>query len=128
MLVYFLFTSFLARNLSPNKVMTDTNIGGVSEAIGGSSNSVGIAAIDTNTSIDLGFSFTFAIAIDTITIARNRVVVSIHTGSTLQSNTIAMDKLGFSISFSLTIETHTIATIAIARNRVVVSIHTGGTL
>merc|ERR1719347_786013 len=60
--------------------------------------------------------------------ARNRVGVSVHTGSTLQSNTIAMDKLWLSISFSLTIETHTIASIAIARNRVVVSIHTGSTL
>merc|ERR1719309_520623 len=79
----------------------------------------------------IGISITLTIAIDTIAsiaIARNRMVIGIDTGSTLQSNTIAMDKLGLSISLSLTIDTHTIASIAIARNRMVVSIHTGITL
>ena len=76
----------------------------MSEAIGSSSNSVGIATIDTNTSKTLGLSI--MLAIDThsigsnIAIARNRVVVSIHTRSTLQSNSIAIAKLGLNFSTS----------------------------
>ena len=121
--------------MGTDKVKAETNIGRVGEAIGSSSNSMTITTIDTSTE-NLGISITLAIdtstintsTIDTsIAIARNRVVVGIHTRSTLKSNAIAITNLG--ISITLAIDTSTIDTaIANTRHRMVVGIDTGSTL
>jgi hypothetical protein len=116
--------------LGTNKVKAESNIGRVGESIGSSSNSMGITTIDTGTK-DLGISVTLAIDTSTIetsiAIARNWVVVGVHTRSTLKSNAIAITNLG--ISIALAIDTSTIGTaIANTRHRVVVGIDTGSTL
>merc|ERR1719516_398983 len=96
--------SILAGNLSSDKVMADSNIGGMGETKGSSSNamrsSISVGSIDTSIK-ELSISVTLSVVSNTVdtgitSIARNRDIEGIDTWGTLQSN-----KLSISISLAI---------------------------
>merc|ERR1719336_1211259 len=97
-------TSILTGNLSSGKVMADSNVGGMGETKGSSSNamrsSISVGSIDTSIK-ELSISITLSVVSNTIdtgiaSIARNRDIEGIDTWGTLQSN-----KLSISISLAI---------------------------
>merc|ERR1719336_2596425 len=112
-------TSILTGNLSSDKVMADSNIGGMGKTKGSSSNAMrsSISVGSINTSIkELSISITLSVVSNTIDtgIARNRDIEGIDTWGTLQSN-----KLSISISLAIvsnSINTSSISSITGDRN------------
>merc|ERR1711915_356893 len=95
------FNSNLTGDLSSDKVVADSNVGGMGKTKGSSSNtmrnSISVGSIDTSIK-ELSISITLSVVSNTInasisSIAGDRNIEGIDTGSTLQANT-TVDHLG----------------------------------
>merc|ERR1711915_912109 len=125
------FTSILTGDLSSNKIVANSNVGGMGQTKGSSSNTmrscISIGSIDTSIK-ELSISITLSVVSNTIdtgitSIAWNRNIKGIDTRGTLQSN-----KLSVSISLAIVSNSMNASISSIAGDRNIEGIDTGSTL